>query len=356
MFSAGPTLSTPEEAMMRTDGESTVSTTSLVGRMVDTVVDTALELPVAPSFSRLGHDIRSRVARWRDLSRDDLTDRVVVVTGPTSGLGLATARFLAATGATLVLVGRNRDRTERVRSELVATTGNDRISVVLADMSDPVAVRSAASEILTAQPAIHVLIHNAGALHAERRETAEGTETTIAAQVIGPFLLTSLLFERLRASAPSRVITVSSGGMYVTPLDVAHLEMGEDYRGTEQYARAKRAQVTLSELWAERFAESGVRFHTMHPGWADTPGVAESLPTFRKIVGPLLRTPEQGADTIVWLSADDREPAHTNGLFWHDRRPRSTHRLPSTRRADTPAERARLWAWCVERADIDPGA
>ncbi len=166
------------------------------------------------------------------------------------------------------------------------TTGNDRISVVLADMSDPVAVRSAAAEILASQPAIHVLIHNAGALYADRRETADGTETTIAAQVVGPFLLTSLLSERLRDSAPSRVITVSSGGMYAAALDVDHLQMGDNYRGTEQYARAKRAQVTLNELWAERFADSGVRFHAMHPGWADTPGVAESLPTFRRIVGP----------------------------------------------------------------------
>ena len=356
MFPTAAMLSTSEEDTMPVDDESTANPTSVVDTMVNTMVDTALELPVAPSFSRLGHDIRSRVARWRDLSDDDLTDRVVVVTGPTSGLGLATARFLAGTGATLVLVGRNGDRTERVRSELVRTTGNDRISVVLADMSDPLAVRSAASQILTSQPVVHVLIHNAGALYAERHQTADGTESTIATQVVGPFLLTSLLFERLRDSAPSRVITVSSGGMYVASLDVAHLEMDEDYRGTEQYARAKRAQVTLNELWAERFPTSGVLFHAMHPGWADTPGVAESLPRFRKIVGPLLRTPEQGADTIVWLAADDREPAHTSGLFWHDRRPRTTHRLPSTRRADTPAERARLWAWCVERAGIDPEA
>ncbi len=323
---------------------------------LDRVVDAVLEVPVAPSFSRLGYDIRSRTARWRDLSGDDLTGKVVVITGPTSGLGLATARALAEGGATLVLLGRDARRTERVRTDLVETTGSDRISVVLADMSDPMAVRSAAAEILASQPAIHVLIHNAGALYADRRETADGTETTIAAQVVGPFLLTSLLSERLRDSAPSRVITVSSGGMYAAALDVDHLQMGDDYRGTEQYARAKRAQVTLNELWAERFADSGVRFHAMHPGWADTPGVAESLPTFRRIVGPLLRSPEQGADTIVWLAVDDGEPAATTGRFWHDRRPRATHRLPSTRRADTPAERARLWTWCVEHAGVDPEA
>lgn len=94
----------------------------------------------------------------------------------------------------------------------------------------------------------------------------------------------------------------------------------------------------------------------MHPGWADTPGVEESLPTFRKIVGPLLRTPEQGVDTLVWLAADIGEPSSSSGSFWLDRRRRSLHRLPTTRRSDTPERRAELWAWCVERAGVDPAA
>ena len=77
-----------------------------------------------------------------------------------------------------------------------------------------------------------------------------------------------------------------------------------DYKGAEQYARAKRAQVTLNEMWAERFAGTGVVFHSLHPGWVDTPGLEEALPRFRKVVGPLLRSPAQGADTLVWLAAD----------------------------------------------------
>ncbi|MCU0310824.1 MAG: SDR family NAD(P)-dependent oxidoreductase [Acidimicrobiales bacterium] len=319
-------------------------------------VDAVLEVPVAPSFSRIGYDVRSRLDRWRPLDSYDLSDRVVVVTGPTSGLGLATARRVATLGATVVLLGRDRDRTGRVADEIVGATGNDRVSVALADMADPEAVRRAADEILDAHPAIDTLIHNAGALHPDRREAQDGTELTVAAQVVGPFLLTAQLFDRLRASAPSRVITVSSGGMYAASLDVEHLEMGDDYRGTEQYARAKRAQVTLNELWAERLDGQGVRFHAMHPGWADTPGVAASLPTFRTLTGPLLRSPDQGADTIVWLAADDGEPLATTGRFWHDRRVRATHRLPATRRADTPEERDRLWAWCVEHAGVDPAA
>jgi NAD(P)-dependent dehydrogenase (short-subunit alcohol dehydrogenase family) len=136
---------------------------------------------------------------------------------------------------------------------------------------------------------------------------------------------------------------------------VAQLEMtAEQYNGTEQYARAKRAQVALNEMWASRFADSGIRFHAMHPGWAATPGVDASLPTFAKVMGPLLRTPAQGADTLVWLSADDGEPLRTNGRFWLDRRQRSLHKLPTTRRTDTPARRAELWEWVIDRAGCRP--
>jgi NAD(P)-dependent dehydrogenase (short-subunit alcohol dehydrogenase family) len=116
------------------------------------------------------------------------------------------------------------------------------------------------------------------------------------------------------------------------------------------YARAKRAQVTLAELWAERLAPAGVAVHAMHPGWADTPGVERSLPTFRKVLGPLLRTAAEGADTLVWLAVDPAAVAGPSGRFWLDRRPRPVHRLAATRRADTPAERARLWAWAVEKS------
>ncbi len=174
----------------------------------------------------------------------------------------------------------------------------------------------------------------------------------MASQVVGPFLLTHLLLDRLADSAPSRVITMSSGGMYATGLTVSRLEMdADDYKGAEQYARAKRAQVTLTEMWAERFGDRDISFHAMHPGWADTPGVEDALPVFRKVVGPLLRTPEQGADTLVWLAADD-EPLGHNGSFWLDRRRQSIHQLPTTRRTDTAERREQLWDWVTERAGL----
>lgn len=324
------------------------------------VVDAALEWPIAPSFTRLGYDVRSRTDGWRRLDEYDQTDQVVVITGATSGLGLAAARQMAANGATVVLVGRDSAKTDRVRDELADATGSERLETVVADLSELDAVEAAAATISERHDRVDVLVHNAGALDAERHDTSAGIERTVAAQVIGPFLLTARLLDRLggdtdtdTGAAPSRVLTMSSGGMYSAALDVDHLEMdAAHYKGTEQYARAKRAQVTLNELWAERLADRNVVCHAVHPGWADTPGVERSLPRFRTIVGPLLRTPEQGADTLVWLAADPDEPLATTGRFWLDRRPRPIHRLPATRRSDTPEERARLWNWCIERSGV----
>ena len=132
--------------------------------------------------------------------------------------------------------------------------------------------------------------------------------------------------------------------MYTQRLHVEDLQStAETFDGPTVYARTKRAQVILTELWAERLAGTGVVVHAMHPGWADTPGVASSLPRFHRIVGPLLRSAEEGADTIVWLGAA-AEPGESSGGFWHDRRQRPTHRVPWTR--ETLADRARLWREC----------
>jgi NAD(P)-dependent dehydrogenase (short-subunit alcohol dehydrogenase family) len=319
------------------------------------VVDMVLEVPVVPSFTRLGYDVRSRLDGWAPTTQYDLHGRVMLITGATSGIGLAAATAVARDGATVVLLGRNPEKTARVADELRATSGNATIDHVVADMADLDAVRAAATAVLTRHDRLDVLVHNAAVLDARRRLAPDGTEQTVACQVVAPFLLTTLLLDRLRASRVARVLTMASGGLYTARLDVAHLEMGEaDYRGAEQYARAKRAQVTLNELWAERIPGSDMVFHALHPGWVDTPGLEAALPRFRRVVGPLLRSPQQGADTLVWLAADDGEPVATNGRFWLDRRPRSLHKIGRTRRSDTPGERERLWQWCAERAGIEP--
>lgn len=317
-----------------------------------TVVDRGLEATIVPSFTRIGPAVRSRLDHWAPPVTADLTGRVMVVTGATSGLGRWAAEALARGGATVVVWGRDAERTAQTAAEVRSSTGNDRVEHVVADTGDLAAVRRGAAELLQRHPVVHVLVHNAGALTADRRTAPDGTEQTVASQVVGPFLLTELLLPALRAARPGRVLTMSSGGMYSAGLTVSRLEMGDDYRGAEQYARAKRAQVTLNEMWAERIPASEVVFHAVHPGWADTPGVSASLPTFRRIMGPLLRTPEQGADTLVWLAADDGDSVRTSGVFWLDRRPRAIHLLRSTRRSDTPERRAELWQWCAERAGV----
>lgn len=315
-------------------------------------LDSALEVPVVTSFSRVGFDVRSRVGRWRGIDGYDLAGRTIVITGATSGLGRCMSETLARCGATVVLWGRSETKTLQVRDELARSTSRNDLDVVIADMAEPDAVRGGAEELLARHPRIDVLVHNAGALSATRTTNSKGRESTVASQVLGPFLLTTLLLDALRSAAPARVLTMSSGGMYASPLRVEDLEMGTDYRGAEQYARAKRAQVTLNEMWAQRHAADRVAFHAVHPGWADTPGVQEALPAFRRVMRPLLRTVEQGADTALWLAADDGEPLASNGGFWHDRSRRSIHKLPSTRRSDTPQQRQALWDWCAAQISV----
>lgn len=320
------------------------------------LADTIIEAPVVTSFTRIGFGLRRRLDGWTPLDGYDLRGRVIVVTGATSGLGRAAAEQLARCGATLLIVGRQAERNRAAVAEITEVSGNHAISQVAADMGDLAQVRELASRVLSDHDRLDVLIHNAGALTSDRREAPDGTELTVASQVVGPFLLTGLLLERLARTAPSRVLTMSSGGMYAAKLTVSGLQLPpEEYRGTEQYARAKRAQVTLNEEWATRFGHCGIHFHALHPGWADTPGVDASLPTFSKVMGPLLRTAEQGADTLVWLAADDAA-VESNGLFWLDRRPRPIHKLPQTRRSDTAERRARLWDQVSATAGHEPSA
>ena len=299
--------------------------------MLDTILDKSVV-----GYTALGY-------RWRSHPRidDDMTGRVAVVTGATSGLGRQTAAELARLGASVVLVGRNPEKTEAVLEQIRSETGNSKLRCEIADLSEMEQVRALAGRI---EAPIHILVNNAGVLLAERSETREGFETSFATNLLGHFLLTNLLIDKLEA--PARIINVSSGGMYTQRVRVDDLEMKRGrYDGAVAYARAKRGQVILTELWAEALRGRGVVVHSMHPGWADTPGVSGSLPRFYKLTKPLLRTAAQGADTIVWLCASE-EAGQSTGQFWHDRKPRTTHRFPRTR--ETAAERQLLWARLTE--------
>ena len=306
-------------------------------------VDAALEACVVPGFSRIGLAVRSRLLP--EFTAGDppaLGGKTVIITGATSGIGYAAAVALARRGAAVHFLARDRGRAERARRGIAAESGSTRVSYGLADMEDLDGVRDFAREFNATHDRLDVLIHNAGAIHPDFRTDAAGTELTVLGQVAAPFLLTRLLMPALHAAAPSRVITVSSGGMYTQRLDLATLQMPRSrYQGVTAYAKAKRAQVALSREWARRMTGTGVAFHAMHPGWVNTPGVAAALPGFYRAARPVLLTPEQGADTIVWLAAIPPERLGS-GRFWHDRRPRPEYPLPWTRGHD-PGAASKLW-------------
>ena len=304
--------------------------------------DAALEASVVGSFCRIGLAARSRLLpEFTSGAPATLEGQTVVITGATSGIGYATATALARLGAAVHFLARDPARAASARRRIAAASGSQRISYGLADLNHPGSVCAFAAGYLSTHGQLDVLIHNAGAIYPSYHTNDAGIELTVAGQVIAPFLLTSLLLPALLAAGHSRVITVSSAGMYTQRLDPNILQIPAiGYHGVTAYARAKRAQVALSREWARRLAGTGVAFHATHPGWVNTPGIAAALPRFHAVMRPLLRTPAQGADTIIWLAASDPARLGT-GRFWHDRRPRSEYRLPRTREA--PGAARILW-------------
>ncbi|MFL5649237.1 MAG: SDR family NAD(P)-dependent oxidoreductase [Chloroflexota bacterium] len=310
------------------------------------VIDDLLEVTVVGSFSRIGYAARRAVFEWEPPALAAMAGLTIAITGPTSGLGRSVAEAAAALGARVVLVGRSEERLAGVRDELIERHGEDRFPTVVADMGSLASVRAAAERIVASETRLDVLIDNAGAIHQERTIGPDGIEAMLATLVVGPFTLIGGLMPLLDRTAGSRVIAVTSGGQYAQRLDLGDLQnAAEPYSGTRAYARAKRAQVSLIREWSRRVGPRGVRFDSMHPGWADTPGLAESLPTFTNVMSPILRTPSEGIDTLVWLAAGAGRDA-PGGSLWLDRRPRPFDRVPMTRLSLD--DRARLWAAIVD--------
>ncbi|MDA0184970.1 SDR family NAD(P)-dependent oxidoreductase [Solirubrobacter phytolaccae] len=279
------------------------------------MIDTLLDRTIAPGYSRLGLALRKRRPGWpADPPRMD--GQVVMVTGAASGLGLAAAQGFASLGATVLAVARNE---ERARDAEQAISGD--VRGVACDVSSVAALRELAETV----ERLDVLVNNAGVMPGERSRSVDGVELTFATHVLGPFVLVQALAPVLEASAPARVINVTSGGMYTQALRAADLLSEQDeYNPKTFYARSKRAEVVLTEQLATRLAGTGVVVHSMHPGWADTPGIRDAMPGFRKVVGPILRNDAEGADTIVWLGAAP-EPLQSTGKLWMDRAVRPTH-------------------------------
>ncbi|MBV9830485.1 MAG: SDR family NAD(P)-dependent oxidoreductase [Marmoricola sp.] len=328
-------------------------------------VDTVLDRTVAPGYSKVGLAVRSHLPDWpADPPPGALTGRTAVVTGASSGLGIATVRGLARLGAAVRLVVRDEVKGKRVLADLRRDLPGVDARVDRCDVGDLDDVRRFAEELDAER--IDVLVHNAGVMPPERTESAQGHELSMAVHLLGPVLMTELLAGRLAAGVGSgvgsgvdggvdggvsggRVVLVTSGGMYGQRLrsDDPEFRSG-DYSPTAAYARSKRAQVELLPVLADRWAGRGIGVYATHPGWAETPGVTESLPRFDTVIGPLLRDADGGADTTVWISATAPEPP--SGHLWHDRHQRPTHLLPRTRTGD--AERDAMWAWVRESTGI----
>lgn len=311
-----------------------------------TLADDVLEVSIIGSFPHTGIALRRRLFGWAPPPADTLAGKTVLVTGPTSGLGKAATEALAALGARVLLVGRSEERLAAVRDALVAAHGGDRFPIVVADLGSLASVRTAVARILETEPRLDVVVDNAGAIYPERIVGPDGIEATLAILVVGPFVLITGLLPLLRQTQGSRVIAVTSGGMYTQRLHLDDLQWsGEPFSGARAYAHAKRAQVALVREWARRVTGKGPTFNAMHPGWADTPGLAASLPGFYRRMRPLLRTPAEGADTIVWLATDEAVGTVSGKLFL-DRRPRPFDRIPATRLS--AADRRRVWDSVVE--------
>tara|TARA_R110002110_G_scaffold406421_1_gene626265 strand:+ start:65794 stop:67233 length:1440 start_codon:yes stop_codon:yes gene_type:complete len=302
-----------------------------------------LVVPGLVRFTRLGY-ANSR-KHWKPISAWQ-GDSHIVLTGASSGLGRAAAHRLAEMGARLTLVIRNADKADELRNSIVRETGNENVAIELADLSLMSDVDALVQRLLERGETIDVLINNAGALFNERKLTSEGLEQSFALLLLSPYRLTQGLRPLLLKSEDARVVNVVSGGMYSQSLDVDKLQAPvENYSGSVAYARAKRALMVVTEQWAKEWAPDGITVNAMHPGWADTPGVESSLPGFHKLTRKVLRSPDEGADTIVWLAAAT-EAAKVTGELFLDREPRAKHMLSSTQ--ESAAERERLAAFLAE--------
>ena len=295
-------------------------------------------------FTRAGYRTGRRT--WAPMSTD-MAEKHVVLTGASAGLGFETAVALLEAGATLTLVIRDPNKVASMQAALQERSDRQADRVELADLSLLSQVNALSERLLSANRPIDVLINNAGALFNDYCQTSEGIETSAALLLLSPWRLTEAVHPLLaHHDTPARVINVVSGGMYTQKLQCESLVMSEDdYRGSVAYARAKRALTVLTELWSAQWRDDRIVVNAMHPGWADTPGVQGALPGFRRLTHRVLRSSQEGADTIVWL-ARAREADKTSGQLFLDREPRTTHLRQHT--LESAEERAALQPWLTQ--------
>ena len=270
-----------------------------------------------------------------------MTGKTVLLTGGTGGIGKATAIGLARLGARVGITGRDRARVEAAAAHIRAASGNLSVDVFAADMSSQAEVRRLAAEVLDAYPRVEVLVNNVGGFWAHRHVTADGLEHTFALNHLAGFLLTNLLLDRLKESAPARVVTVSSAAQSMGRIDFEDLQGAQKYSGQRAYNQSKLANVVFTYELARRLEGTGVTATVLHPGVVRTDFATEDgsvlFNVLLPLVRPLLRTPAQGAATSIYL-ASSPEAAGVTGRFFAN----STPKTSNTVSYDTAAA-GRLW-------------
>jgi NAD(P)-dependent dehydrogenase (short-subunit alcohol dehydrogenase family) len=270
--------------------------------------------------------------------------KVVVVTGSNVGIGLETAVGVAALGATTVLACRNRAKADAAAREVTQRTWNDDVHVVSLDLADLASVRKAAEEVLSRWDRVDVLVNNAGGTWSQRQLTVQGLEYTFGVNHLGPFYLTNLLLERLRAGAPSRVINVTSVGHHAARhgMRFEDLQSEKGYEAMEAYCRSKLANILFTRELAERLAGTGVTANAVHPGPVRSGfGMDGDLTGFigfgMRLVRPFEISPRRGAKTSLHLATSPDVTTRT-GMYWVRSKPGHMSR---NARNDEAAQR--LW-------------
>jgi NAD(P)-dependent dehydrogenase (short-subunit alcohol dehydrogenase family) len=281
-----------------------------------------------------------------------MAGKTVLVTGGTGGIGKATAIGLAGLGARVAIAGRDRERAEAAAVEIRDASGNREVDAFAADLSSQAEVRRLAAEVLRRHPRLDVLVNNVGGFWATRRVTADGLEHTFAVNHLAPFLLTDLLLDRLKASAPARIVTVSSAAQSMGTIDFDDLQGEHDYSGERAYNQSKLANVMFTYELARRLHGSGVTATALHPGVVRTGFGAEDPSRIYKMLVPLWRpfmqTPQQGAATSVYLASSPDVDGVT-GRYFAGRKERT-----SSKASYDEAVAARLWE--VSAALVEPSA
>ena len=279
-----------------------------------------------------------------------MAGKSVLVTGGTNGIGKATAIGLAALGARVGITGRDQARTEATAAGIRAAPGSPAVDAFAADMSVQAGVRRLAAQVLDAYPRLDVLVNNVGGFWAHRHVTADGLEHTFALNHLAPFLLTNLLLDRLTASAPARIVTVSSGAHARGRIDFDDPQGERNYSGQRAYSQSKLANVMFTYELARRLEGTGVTATVLHPGVVHTSFGAEDqaayLAVMIRVARLFMKTPAQGAGTPIYLASSPKIEG-TTGRYFVNRKPKTSSKASY----DTTAA-GRLWQVSADLAGM----